>query len=415
MTMERKCFLLLIFVAVSTEIGLALLVPYDGGRASSTRRRLTRHANDDPVAQSNRGDAHHSRSSAFGLSSARESPRRTTGLLSSEEDNDDGPRFTDPSEDEGPVSNLASDLRAAAREGFGTRARNVAETMAAGDVVVPICGNLERRSALAQRGLYAGVEYVINEIEGGSVTLRPAYRLRPHLERSDWPVTLPVSDVPLWLSKTTYQAGTALGTAGLAASFLATAFIASTFLRLVVVPSESMEPSLVPGDVVLVTRSVLPPRVGDVVFFDPPAELDEAIANSKIGQIAKDENVQIASTKGKQFIKRVVGVPGERAGVRGSSPFVSSCKGNECIVRVDKTGEYQRPDVFAAPSWDRETQILERGEFFVAGDNGYRSVDSRVWGPLRRKYIFGTAQWIVSPSHFGPIPPGPFETQALSK
>ena len=224
-----------------------------------------------------------------------------------------------------------------------------------------------------------------------------------------------MSDVPLWLSKTTYQAGTALGTAGLAASFLVTAIIASTFLRLVVVPSESMEPALVPGDVVLVTRSVLPPRAGDVLFFDPPAELDEAIANSKIGRIAKDENVQIASTKGKQFIKRVVGVPGERVGVRDSNPFVSSCKDNECINRVDRTGAYQRPDVFAAQSWDREPETLGKGEFFVAGDNGYRSVDSRVWGPLKRKYIFGTAHWIVSPRNFGPIHQGPFETQTLSK
>ena len=82
---------------------------------------------------------------------------------------------------------------------------------------------------------------------------------------------------------------------------------------------------------------------------------------------------------------------------------------------MDAFPEYQRPDVFAAQSWERDMEALGKGEFFVAGDNGYRSVDSRVWGPLRRQYIFGTAQWIVSPSHFGPIPQGPFETQAQSK
>ena len=179
MTMSMACFLLVIFVLVSAEMSLALLVPY-GGRASSTSRRLPRRANDDPVALLPNRGVDQCRSSVFGPSSARESGRRrSTWLPSSEGDNDDGPRSSPPqsSGDEGPVSTLASEFRAAAREGFGTRARNVAESMAEGDVVVPICGNLERRSALAQRGLYAGVEYVIQEIEGGAVTLMPAYRL----------------------------------------------------------------------------------------------------------------------------------------------------------------------------------------------------------------------------------------------
>lgn len=200
----------------------------------------------------------------------------------------------------------------------------------------------------------------------------------------------------------------------------------ATFVRIVSVPSESMEPALSPGDVVIVTRSILKPKVNDVVFFNPPSELDAAIANSKVGRIAQQENVPIASTKGKQFLKRVVGVPGDRVGVSNSNPYVAVCNdaGTDCIYRVDKTGEYQRPDVFSDDSWNRvkptinigkdaedsdNSQALAKGQYFVAGDNGYRSVDSRVWGPLKQKYLFGTAQWIIFPiKHFGPIQPGPF-------
>jgi signal peptidase I len=325
--------------------------------------------------------------------------------------------------------------------------------MATGDVVVPLIGNLDRRQSLAQMGLYAGVEYLICDVQEGAgpegegplderiVTLKPAYPLRSHLERSDWPVSLPASDVPLWLSKATYEAGTALGTLVLAGTYLTFASILATVLRVVAVPSESMEPALMPGDVVLVTRSSIfsRPKANDVVFFDPPSELDDAIANSKVGRVAAAEKVTITSTRGKQFLKRVVGVPGDRVGVWNSNPYVAylcNDRNSDCTYRLDNTGTYSRPDLFPDESWNRitptinigggaassassnayddgdEVQTLAKGQYFVAGDNGYRSVDSRVWGPLRERYIFGTADWVIYPmEHFGPIRPGPFTTE----
>lgn len=143
----------------------------------------------------------------------------------------------------------------------------MASTCQVGDIVVPLCGNMEKRQLLASRGVYPGVEYVICNISDSNLdgaqdiqqqpfsakdriaTIRPAYPLREHLERSDWPVSVPLSDVPLWLSKTTYEAGTALGTLMLSGSFLATAAIVASVLRLAVIPSESMIPALMPGDV----------------------------------------------------------------------------------------------------------------------------------------------------------------------
>lgn len=130
--------------------------------------------------------------------------------------------------------------------------------------MVPLCGNPEKRQTLANRGIYPGVEYVISDLTSNPdnnnnpnnndeaeriATVRPAYPLRPHLERSDWPVSVPLSDVPLWLSKTTYEAGTALGTLTLSGSFVATAAVMASVLRLAVIPTESMIPALMPGDV----------------------------------------------------------------------------------------------------------------------------------------------------------------------
>jgi signal peptidase I, bacterial type len=322
----------------------------------------------------------------------------------------------------------------ASAEGFGTKARNVAKTMSVGDVIVPLCGNLSQRQILANRGIYPGVEYKVCSLRVDNVPfssmqdvpisgkgdviaqIKPAYKLRKHLERKDWPVEVnPLKDVPLWLSKTTYEAGTLVGTLGLSVSYLVLAGIVAFFVRFAYVPSPSMQPSLNPGDVVLVTRTVWPfqPSIGDVVLFDPPVEFKNTIEASGIMQ---QENSRAALPgKGQQFLKRVVAKEGEYVGVKNSEPFVnlSMKNGNDVGIppkqrfRVDIVGPYVQPDVFPVDCWNRSPEQLGKNKYFVAGDNGYRSVDSRVWGPLDGKYILGSARLVVWPlDHFGPVKEG---------
>lgn len=315
-------------------------------------------------------------------------------------------------------------------DGFGTRARNAAINATVGDVLVPLCSNLETRQQLANRGIYAGVEYKICSLElasnqsrvlvetirgldleskqGVTALVRPAYPLRDHLERTDWPVPVELEEVPLWLSKATYEAGTAVGTLALSSTVLVVAAIVAFFVRFVAVPTPSMVPALNPGNIVLVTRTVpivgpLKPHVGDVVFFDAPSELELAAARVAAEQ-QQSSNI-IESTKGKQFLKRVVAVPGESVGVKQSEPYVQLSNTN---FRFDVIGPYARPEVFPESSWNRPVSKLGPNEYFVAGDNGYRSVDSRVWGPLKESYVAGTAKWVLWPfQDFGPVKPGP--------
>lgn len=320
-----------------------------------------------------------------------------------------------------------SDFSSAASEGFGTRARNVASTMAVGDVVVPLCGNLALRQILANKGIYPGVEYEVcslelngkeistmkdipkNERQNVVASMKPAYKLRDYLERNDWPVTVePFEDVPLWLSKTTYEAGTMVGTLGLAFTYLSIAAILAFFVRITYVPSESMIPTLNPGDVTIVTRTIpigpLKPKVGDVVLFDPPSELNDIISS-----LPEQQNSLSKPQQGDQFLKRVVATPGEVVGVKNAQPYVvlDNKVDTPRQFRVDIVGPYSRPDLFPASSWDRQAEKLGRKEYFVAGDNGFRSTDSRVWGPLKEKYIFGKAQWVVWPiQDFGPVKSG---------
>ena len=367
----------------------------------------------------------------------------------------------------------------ASAEGFGTKAKNAMNTMSNGDIVVPLCGNLELRQALANRGIYAGVEYEICSLqlpntdaeadidadadaddkkekeqeqtvnisistmegltpqqqESVSAIIKPAYKLRDHLERTDWPVTVHPSEVPLWLSKTTWEAGTLVGTLSLAVSYLSIAAILAFFVRFAYVPSPSMEPVLNPGNVVLVTRSIpvgfLRPHVGDVVLFDPPSEL-----NRIVSEAASNANEELVlPQKGEQFLKRVVATGGEYVGVKNSSPYVdlsisesqshsqsqaqSQSKndndndnvGDKKKFRVDVIGPYAQPGLFSQTSWDRPPSQLTKNQYFVAGDNGFRSVDSRVWGPLESRNIFGTAKFVLWPlKDFGPVKDGPIFT-----
>jgi signal peptidase I len=325
-------------------------------------------------------------------------------------------------------------------EGFGTRARNVAFTMSVDDVVVPLCANLDQRQDLANRGIYPGVDYKVCELslvdDDNKVffqsmkevpqtsrnmlvaRVRPIYPLRKNLERDDWPVAVkPLVDVPLWLSQGTYQAGTALSTLMVAIIYLILASIVAFFIRITYVPSESMMPALNAGDVVLVTRPIFRqhPSVSDIVLFNPPKELDRAIENAinRMKPLDTDQQpMAVVSTKGKQLLKRVVAAPGEKVGVQNSQPFVLSLDDEPQVLRTFGVSPYAHPEIFPPECWDRPAlSPLQKDEYFVAGDNGRRSVDSRVWGPLKKEYLIGTAKFILfPPEHFGMIPPGPFET-----
>jgi len=246
----------------------------------------------------------------------------------------------------------------------------------------------------------------LDRIDGARVRVKPAYPLRDYLERKDWPVEVALENVPLWLSKATYEAGTALGTFFFSCSILISAAIVAFFVQFVGVPSGSMIPALQPGDVVLVTRTapsvgILKPKVGDTLFFDAPPQIKELEMKLENGNISPSSS----STNKKQFLKRIVALPGENVGVKKSEPYVEL---GDNRYRFDIIGPYAKPELFDDSSWDRPPTKLQKNEYFVAGDNGFRSVDSRVWGALKGNYIIGRAQWIIWPlDHFGPIPSGP--------
>lgn len=115
-----------------------------------------------------------------------------------------------------------------------------------------------------------------------------------------------------------------------------------------IIPSTSMSPTIEVGDRVLMSRlSYLgqrSPQRGDIVVFDPPAELGEKY----------------------DFIKRVIGLPGETVAVSGGLVYVDGQPLDEPYLAEDILYEYAAVTVPA-------------GEYFMLGDNRNYSGDSHRW------------------------------------
>ena len=95
----------------------------------------------------------------------------------------------------------------------------------------------------------------------------------------------------------------------------------------------------------------------------------------------------------KSYIKRVVGLPGERVSVVDGQ------------VLID--GKVLREPYLPARFSDHETYspvLVDPGHFYVLGDHRESSNDSRVWGTVERRSIYGKAVFVYWPfSEFGPV------------
>lgn len=104
-------------------------------------------------------------------------------------------------------------------------------------------------------------------------------------------------------------------------AFLLALLIKSFLVQAFFIPSASMEPTLKPGDRVLVNKVVYhlhPPRRGDIIVFanpDPSQEPDRGVVGGFFHWIT--EGPGISPPADEDFIKRVIGLPGDVVEERG--------------------------------------------------------------------------------------------------
>jgi len=154
-------------------------------------------------------------------------------------------------------------------------------------------------------------------------------------------------------------------------SALVLAIIIKSFLvQAFFIPSPSMEPTLKPGDRILVCRVCLhfqPIHRGDVLVFSdphPPAGGGRGIVGGFLHWLG--QGVGVAQPENPDYIKRVGALPGETWEIRGGVLYIDGHK-------ID------RP--FLSPNRDTRSfgpQTVPSGMLLMLGDNPLESGDSRL-------------------------------------
>ncbi len=153
------------------------------------------------------------------------------------------------------------------------------------------------------------------------------------------------------------------------------------------IPSESMEPTLVPGQRVLVNRMSYSiggdPSVGDIIVFHPPDGADDGGTSCGVQKEAGQACPEGTDTPSEQnFIKRVVAGPGDEVYIKDGHPVVNGEIAQEDFIR--RCGAAQACNL-------PEPITIPPDEYFMMGDNRGSSDDSRFWGPVPKDWIIGKA------------------------
>lgn len=93
------------------------------------------------------------------------------------------------------------------------------------------------------------------------------------------------------------------------------------------------------------------------------------------------------------YIKRVIGLPGDRVELKSGAVYVNGLPLDEPYLLPSYRDGYDMPEV-----------TVEKGHYFVMGDHRSSSMDSRSFGPVPEKYIYGKAAFCVWPiAKTGPV------------
>jgi len=161
-------------------------------------------------------------------------------------------------------------------------------------------------------------------------------------------------------------------------------FIAEPFI----VNGASMDPTFSTGQFLIVDRvsyRFTEPQRGDVIVFRYP------------------------NSPSVYYIKRIVGLPGETLDIKSGKVCIQEKTSTSTCKALDE--EYVSPRHYS--NEDFETTLTDT-QYFVMGDNRSQSSDSRVWGPLEKRYIIGRPVIRLLPPTKISLYPGEFDHESIN-
>jgi signal peptidase I len=148
------------------------------------------------------------------------------------------------------------------------------------------------------------------------------------------------------------------------------------------IPSGSMMDTLLVGDYILVNKFLYGPEI-PLTEQRVPGLRDPQRGDIIVFKYPQDEK--------RDFIKRIVGTPGDTVQVRGHQVYVNAQPIREPYVKRVEGPLPSTGQTYCGYAYGCEPTIVPPNSYFVMGDNRDNSQDSRYWGFVKRDKIKGKA------------------------
>ncbi|MFA5350336.1 MAG: signal peptidase I [Candidatus Omnitrophota bacterium] len=165
-------------------------------------------------------------------------------------------------------------------------------------------------------------------------------------------------------------------------AFLLAMVIRTFVVQAFKIPTGSMRMTLQEGDLILVNKFIYGVKVPFLNFYLPAAR--EPKRGDVMVFVYPEDNK-------KDFIKRLVGLPGETIEIKGGSIYINDKPADDPIF---KQVYYYNRGEFGA---EGQKIKVPKDSYFVLGDNSVSSKDSRYWGFVPKENLLGQAMVIYWP------------------